>query len=72
MKFEYLPPLASYPSHVYMSGDSADWAITAMVSYYQRTVGEQPASASHQLFWPVNPWHELDEVEKNGEVSIKH
>jgi len=72
MRFDYLAPLSHYPSYVWMSGDNADWAIAAMMSYYRRDAGEQSPSASHQLFWPLNPWHELDKVEKNGKVASEH
>lgn len=67
VRLEYFPPI--HPS--WMLWSDAEWKITSMVSYWKADAstdeGVMPSS-SYQLFWPVNPWHELEKAE-NGEVS---
>ena len=61
IRFDYMPPL-----HLgYCDAGDYEWHVTAMVSYYRRDAGEPIVSESYRMFWPANPWHELELAEKN-------
>ena len=60
IRLEYLPPLRD----VYGSYNDRDWEVTAAVSYYGRLNEDVIPSSSFQIYWPLNPWDELEKVEK--------
>ncbi|CAB5220978.1 hypothetical protein UFOVP247_65 [uncultured Caudovirales phage] len=63
VRLEYMPPIQ--PS--WSLWNDPEWKITGTVSYWkadQSTDDGVMPSSSYQLFWPVNPWHELDLIEK--------
>lgn len=53
----------TYDNLPYPWEDHNDWRVTTMVVYRPRQAFElDTPNGSYQMFWPVNPWHALDEI----------
>ena len=69
VRLVYAPPV----SVSWWLWEDPEMEITGMVSYWKADMSTEDGvmpSSSYQLFWPVNPWHELEKVE-NGKIAAQ-